>query len=170
MRRVADVYYVGSLSLAEGVLHVYSPRFLIRIHIQFLTPFSLCRYSFRPDRKKGSHIIMNALDAISAYQPASGSPMITPLEKDISLGASDESSDSSSQTTSFAESVKGFLSQVNDQITTANQQTQNLMVGKTHDTGAVVASVEEANLALQMTNAIRNKILSAYQTVSQMQF
>ncbi|MHB8153748.1 MAG: flagellar hook-basal body complex protein FliE, partial [Bacillati bacterium] len=46
---------------------------------------------------------------------------------------------------------------------------QQLASGQTHDTAKVVTSVEEANLAFEFTLAIRNKLLSAYQEISQMQ-
>src|SRR5664279_3279323 len=65
-------------------------------------------------------------------------------------------------TTSFKDTVKGFLSDVNDSINTSDKNTRDLATGKTNDVNKVVTSVEEANLALQYTMAIRTKLLEAY--------
>jgi|NGEPerStandDraft_6_1074524.scaffolds.fasta_scaffold347567_2 flagellar hook-basal body complex protein FliE len=71
-------------------------------------------------------------------------------------------------TTSFKDTVKQMLSDVNDSINTSDQNTRDLATGKTHDVNRVVTSVEEANLALQYTMAIRTKLLEAYSEVERM--
>ena len=71
--------------------------------------------------------------------------------------------------TSFKDTVKQMLSDVNDKLTASDQNTRDLADGKTNDLQKVVTSVEEANLALSFTMAMRTKLLEAYQTVSQMQ-
>jgi flagellar hook-basal body complex protein FliE len=65
-------------------------------------------------------------------------------------------------TTSFKDTLKGLLSDVNDSINISDQNTRDLATGKTNDVNKVVTSVEEANLALQYTMAIRTKLLDAY--------
>jgi flagellar hook-basal body complex protein FliE len=57
------------------------------------------------------------------------------------------------------------LSNVNDSMTTSDQNAQDLATGKTNDINKVVTSVEEANLALQYTMAIRSKLLDAYNEI-----
>jgi flagellar hook-basal body complex protein FliE len=71
--------------------------------------------------------------------------------------------------TSFKDTVKNLLGDVNDSINTSDQNTRDLASGKTNDINKVVTSVEEANLALQYTMAIRTKLLEAYQSISTMQ-
>jgi flagellar hook-basal body complex protein FliE len=71
-------------------------------------------------------------------------------------------------TTSFKDTVKQLLSDVNTSINTSDQNTRDLATGKTHDINKVVTSVEEANLALQYTMAIRTKLLDAYSEVERM--
>ena len=71
-------------------------------------------------------------------------------------------------TMSFKDTVKGLLSDVNDSINTSDQNTRDLASGKTNDINKVVTSVEEANLALQYTMAIRTKLLDAYSEVERM--
>lgn len=72
-------------------------------------------------------------------------------------------------TASFKDTVKSFLSDVNDKIDTSDRLTQDLATGKTNDINKVVTSVEEANLAMQFTIAIRNKLLESYQEIQRMQ-
>lgn len=68
-------------------------------------------------------------------------------------------------TTTFKDTLKQLLSDVNDSINTSDQNTRDLATGKTNDVNKVVTSVEEANLALQYTMAIRTKLLDAYSAV-----
>jgi flagellar hook-basal body complex protein FliE len=94
------------------------------------------------------------------------------------LGANDEKPDVSaipdggdaSGVTSFKDTVKQMLADVNDKITTSDSNTRDLATGATNDLQKVVTSVEEANLALQYTMAIRSKLLTAYQSVASIQF
>lgn len=71
--------------------------------------------------------------------------------------------------TSFKDTVKSFMNDVNDKVTQSDQATRDLATGRTNDVGKVVTSVEEANLAMQFTLAIRNKLLDAYTEISRMQ-
>ena len=69
----------------------------------------------------------------------------------------------------FKDTVKSLLGDVNEKLLTSEGNMQDLAVGRTNDIQKVVTSVEEANLALQYTMAIRQKLLDAYQEVSRMQ-
>ncbi len=73
------------------------------------------------------------------------------------------------QPASFKDTVKQILTDVNDKLTTSDQNTRDLATGKTNDLQKVVTSVEEANLALNYTIAIRQKLLDAYQEIARMQ-
>ncbi|HEV3088628.1 MAG TPA: flagellar hook-basal body complex protein FliE [Candidatus Elarobacter sp.] len=73
------------------------------------------------------------------------------------------------QGTSFKDTVKSLLSDVNDKINVSDQATRDLADGKTNDLQKVVTSVEEANLALNFTMAMRSKLLEAYQEIARMQ-
>jgi flagellar hook-basal body complex protein FliE len=71
--------------------------------------------------------------------------------------------------TSFKDTVKQMLADVNDKLAVSNQNARDLADGKTNDLQKVVTSVEEANLALEFTMAVRTKLMEAYQQISQMQ-
>ncbi len=70
---------------------------------------------------------------------------------------------------SFKDTVKSMMSDVNDKVSQSDQLSRDLASGRTNDVSKVVTSVEEANLAMQFTLAIRNKLLDAYTQISQMQ-
>jgi flagellar hook-basal body complex protein FliE len=70
---------------------------------------------------------------------------------------------------SFKDTVKSMLTDVNDKINLSDQATRDLADGKTNDLQKVVTSVEEANLALNFTMAMRSKLLEAYTEISRMQ-
>ncbi len=70
--------------------------------------------------------------------------------------------------TSFKDTVKQMLGDVNDRLTTSDQNTRDLAAGKTNNINKVVTSVEEANLALQYTMAIRTKLLDAYSEIERL--
>jgi flagellar hook-basal body complex protein FliE len=71
--------------------------------------------------------------------------------------------------TSFKDTVKSLLADVNDKLQTADQGTRDLASGKTNDLQKVVTSVEEANLAMNFTMAMRSKLLESYTEISRMQ-
>jgi flagellar hook-basal body complex protein FliE len=71
--------------------------------------------------------------------------------------------------TSFKDTVKQLLSDVNDKINTSDQNMRDLATGATNDTTKVVTSVEEANLALEFTMAMRTKLITAYDEISRIQ-
>jgi flagellar hook-basal body complex protein FliE len=94
--------------------------------------------------------------------PRSEAPTITPL---ASTNAGKNIGTESSEP-SFKDQVLNMLSDVNDKIVTSDQNVQDLAMGKTNNLSRVVTSVEEANLALQYTIAIRGKLLDAYNEVA----
>jgi flagellar hook-basal body complex protein FliE len=70
---------------------------------------------------------------------------------------------------SFKDTVKSMLADVNDKVNVSDQATRDLADGKTNDLQKVVTSVEEANLAMNFTMAMRSKLLEAYQEIARMQ-
>jgi flagellar hook-basal body complex protein FliE len=106
---------------------------------------------------------------------ASQAPTVSPIPglanapSDAAKAATDTAAVSAiGGTTSFKDTVKQLLSDVNDSINTSDQNTRDLAAGKTNDVNKVVTSVEEANLALQYTMAIRTKLLDAYSEIERM--
>ncbi|GEM_PF-724364 len=93
--------------------------------------------------------------------PRSEAPTVTPLAPSTagkSIGTEG--------TPSFKDQVYGLLKDVNDKLVTSDEKIQEMAMGKTNNLDAVVTSVEEANLALSYTIAIRGKLLDAYNEIS----
>ncbi len=70
---------------------------------------------------------------------------------------------------SFADVLKGFLEDVNRLQREADVLTTQLALGQVEDLHQVTIATEKAYLALQLTTAIRNKVVEAYQEISRMQ-
>lgn len=66
---------------------------------------------------------------------------------------------------SFKDALKGFMSDVNEMQSKADESIQKMVSGEINDVHQVMTSVEEANTAFNMMMEIRNKVLDAYQEV-----
>ncbi|MGI6552532.1 MAG: flagellar hook-basal body complex protein FliE [Clostridia bacterium] len=70
---------------------------------------------------------------------------------------------------SFAQVLNEKLQEVNQLQKEADLLTNQFLVGEVEDLHQVMIAAEKANLALQMTVQIRNKLVEAYQEISRMQ-
>jgi flagellar hook-basal body complex protein FliE len=70
----------------------------------------------------------------------------------------------------FGSILKDAISQVEDLHGSATQQVADLLKGDRGDVHNVMIAVEKADIAFQLMLQVRNKIVSAYQEVSRMQF
>ena len=70
----------------------------------------------------------------------------------------------------FAGSLSSAIQQVNDLQTTAEQKVTGLLAGNGLDVHAATLSVERASLAFDLMLQVRNKVVSAYQEISRLQF
>lgn len=69
----------------------------------------------------------------------------------------------------FAGMLSEALEDVNQLQVEADHLTQQYLTGENTDIASVLLATEKANLALQLTVQIRNKIVEAYQEISNMQ-
>jgi flagellar hook-basal body complex protein FliE len=114
------------------------------------------------------------VDINSSYDAAMRSAIPGTFVPDIGSSSNDVKTEAipgagATGAASFKDTVKSFLADVNDKVTASDQLSSDLATGKTNDVSKVVTSVEEANLSMQFTLAIRNKLLDAYREISQMQ-
>jgi flagellar hook-basal body complex protein FliE len=94
--------------------------------------------------------------------PRSEAPTVTPLAP----SSAGKSIGTDSNEPSFKDQVYGLLNDVNEKLTTSDQNVRDLAMGKTNDLNKVVTSMEEANLALSYTIAVRSKLLDAYNEIA----
>jgi flagellar hook-basal body complex protein FliE len=70
----------------------------------------------------------------------------------------------------FVETLRGAIDQVNQLQQTADAKVGALLEGNGMDVHSALIAVEKADLSFQLMMQVRNKIVSAYQEISRMQF
>ena len=70
----------------------------------------------------------------------------------------------------FFDALQGAMSQVEGLHSDAQAKVAGMLDGTGEDVHSAMIAVEKAGLAFEMMVQVRNKIVQAYQTVSQMQF
>ncbi len=98
-----------------------------------------------------------AVDRISGVFQNIGNREIVPLKKPDKNGRS------------FSELVGGFLEGVNSLQREADQAIQDVVLGKEENLHRAMITLEKANVALELTVQVRNKVVEAYQEIMRMQ-
>jgi flagellar hook-basal body complex protein FliE len=98
--------------------------------------------------------LISNLPAFPNLDPSASSPVSTPGEAEGGFG----------------DALKTAINQVEQVHTNAEQQMTELLKGDRSDVQNVMIAVEKADVAFQMMMQVRNKIVSAYQEISRMQF
>ena len=70
---------------------------------------------------------------------------------------------------SFSDYLKNELYKVNDLIIQSDKLSEDFAAGKTDNIHQVLIAVEKADIALQFTLQIRNKLFDAYNEIMRMQ-
>ena len=71
--------------------------------------------------------------------------------------------------TSFGDFMNDAIAKVNDLQVQSSQKTQDFITGVSDDIHSVVIAGSKADLALQMTLQVRNKVMEAYKEIMNMQ-
>jgi flagellar hook-basal body complex protein FliE len=81
-----------------------------------------------------------------------------------------DAAETSAATPSFVDTLRNALAGVDSSITNANSSAQAFAAGdKNIPLSDVMVSMEQANLALQMASSVRDKVVSAYTNIMNMQ-
>ena len=72
--------------------------------------------------------------------------------------------------TSFSETLKNSMNTVNDLQSNKDKMIQSFASGETQNVHELMISLQKAGLAMNMTAAVRNKVLEAYQEIMRMNF
>jgi flagellar hook-basal body complex protein FliE len=70
----------------------------------------------------------------------------------------------------FGKTLDGMLEDVSNMQSDAQNQVTELLQGNGQDVHSAMIAVEKADLSFQLMMQVRNKIVQAYQTISQMPF
>lgn len=100
--------------------------------------------------------------AIKAYTAASELLNKRPQQN---LGISDKAA-----TKSFASTIEDSMAKINDMQLEKGHMIEDFASGKTQNVHELMISLQKAGLAMDMTSAVRNKVLSAYQELMRIQF
>jgi flagellar hook-basal body complex protein FliE len=84
------------------------------------------------------------------------------VQLDVRQPASDHSD--------FFQTLEGAMDKVQEVQSTAEQQVASVLQGSGQDLHSAMIAVEKADLSFQMMMQVRNKIVQAYQQISQMNF
>lgn len=95
------------------------------------------------------------IDKVSGVQPILGN-----------IGTNDTSTDNK---VSFADFLKDAVNQVNDMQISAQKSNDLLAAGQVDNLHQVMIESEKADIALQYTIQVRNKIMDAYSEIMRMQ-
>lgn len=114
-------------------------------------------------------ISSNYGEAMSRIMPGTFVPDIGQQSKPLSEPLTGDEASGVGATSSFKNTLAQMLSDVNDKMVTADTKTQDLALGKSNDFDGTIKSVEEGQLAMQFTMAIRNKLMDAYQEIQRTQ-
>ena len=87
------------------------------------------------------------------------------LTKTSSVAGADDAGGSS-----FVDTLRSALNQVSEAQDDAGAKVSSLLRGEGEDVHTAMLAAEKADLSFQLMMQVRNKILAAYQEVSQMQF
>jgi len=101
--------------------------------------------------------------AIKAYSAASEL-----LKNPKSLDGKNNSSKEATQ--DFAATIKESLAKVNDMQEEKSLMIQDFASGKSQNVHELMISLQKAGLAMDMTSAVRNKVMQAYQELMRIQF
>jgi flagellar hook-basal body complex protein FliE len=74
------------------------------------------------------------------------------------------------ETSGFTETLRGAMTEVQQLQGDADAKTAALLNGSGMDVHSALIAVEQADLSFQLMMQVRNKIVSAYQEISRMQF
>lgn len=94
---------------------------------------------------------------------------ISSLDSVGSLSANKNSDSSAAGGVSFGDFLNNALNEVNNSQKTAELAQEQLATGEINDVHSVMIAAEKANLALELTVQVRNKVLDAYQEIMRMQ-
>ncbi|NDV19553.1 flagellar hook-basal body complex protein FliE [Pseudodesulfovibrio sp. JC047] len=103
--------------------------------------------------------------AINAYQNAMGSRL-----KTVNNTVTNSLKKPQEPAKAFNDTLKESLNTVNDLQTDKKVMIEEFATGKSQNVHELMISMQKASMAMQMTGAVRNKIMQSYKEIMQMPF
>jgi len=89
------------------------------------------------------------------------------LPSEIESGVAESTSGSGG---GFADTLRGAMAEMGELSSQAESKVAGVLTGNGTDVHSALIAVEKADLSFQLMMQVRNKIVSAYQEISRMQF
>jgi flagellar hook-basal body complex protein FliE len=86
------------------------------------------------------------------------------------IGVGGRTSSASGEGTDFVQTLQETMQKVEALQTEAEKQVEGMVSGQGADVHSAMIAVEKADLSFQLMMQVRNKIVEAYQQISQMPF
>ncbi|WP_319543368.1 flagellar hook-basal body complex protein FliE [uncultured Pseudodesulfovibrio sp.] len=103
--------------------------------------------------------------AINAYQSAMGN-----RSKAINTKVADSLKKPQEPVQGFNDTLKNSLNKVNELQATKTMMIEEFATGKAQNVHELMISMQKASMAIQMTGAVRSKIMQSYKEIMQMPF
>lgn len=112
---------------------------------------------------------IGAVSGLSAYQNALAD--FSKAQKSFQSTASNIAKTSTENAaTSFSETLNSSLTSVNDLQAQKGAMVQSFVSGENQNVHELMISMQKASLAVNLTAAVRTKVLEAYRELSKLQF
>ena len=76
--------------------------------------------------------------------------------------------DSDGKKTDFADTIKNYISKVDDVQQSSNMSIKDLLLGKSEDITTVVSAMAKADISFKLLVGVRNKLIDAYKQTMNM--
>ena len=93
-----------------------------------------------------------------------------PVQLPANPAAKSGAEEAAASKVSFGQWLTQSLGEVDRLQQTSDEAAQKLMTGQSRDIHGTMVAMQKANIALELTMEIRNKIISAYDEIKRMQF
>ncbi len=94
---------------------------------------------------------------------------INSISQMTGLNVKNSAKTNKTSSTSFGDVINEAISKVNDLQVESEQKTEDFITGVSDDIHSVIIAGSKADLALQMTLQVRNKVMDAYKEIMNMQ-
>lgn len=109
-----------------------------------------------------------AVSSLRAYQDALAE--FSKTQKKFDMTAAGMSTAQPNAATSFGDTLRSSLDSVNQLQQDKNEMVKSFASGENQNVHELMISMQKAGLAVNLTAAVRNKVLEAYKELSRLQF
>lgn len=107
---------------------------------------------------------------IQAYQKNMGLMQRQKLQKNIEENVAEKIAKPEQPRTSFGDTVKDSLNKVNEMQSEKKSMIEAFAAGEKTNVHELMITMQKAGLAMNMTSAVRGKVITAYQEIMKMPF